>query len=198
VIPVPDGAGVDWRALLQAHWPLPALAGLLLARLAERRPGQAKRTRGRVVDVLLVAAVVIPAWYLWVIPFWACAMAGAGLVGLYSLTQPGLPDHFLRRAFDAFGLGACLWAYRRAGWTGVGLTVAGFLLSAWAIDAFEKRWRRRGIDEQYRRVRAERRSQPGWTGRECMACGKPVPPSVKPGDHCPHCHKQFAREVAVR
>ncbi len=195
---LPDGSGTGWRALLEAHWPLLALAGLLLARLAERRPGQTQRGRGRVVDALLVAAVVIPAWYLWGIPWWACAVAGAGLLALYGFTQPGLPDPFLKRALDALGLGACLWAHGYAGWRGVGLTAAGFLLLAWALDAFRKSRKRRELGQQYDRVRAEKRGRPDWTGKECMACGKPVPLSVKPGDHCPHCHKQFAREVAVR
>jgi hypothetical protein len=195
---VPDGSVTDWRALLEAQWPLPALAGLLLSRLpgcSARRP---QRSRGRLVDALLVAAVVLPAWYLWRDPWWICALAGGGLLGLYGFTQPGLPAPFLTRFVGAVGMGACLWAHWRAGWTGVGLAVVGLVLCAWVLDALEKSWRRRGIDEQYRRVRAERRSQPGFTGKECMACGKPVPPSVKPGDSCPHCHKQFAREVAVR
>jgi hypothetical protein len=151
---------------------------------------------------LVILACGLP-WYLWAVP-WPLCLAVA-LVLLYFANSSSAwarrTDMSAQLRFDAkaMAVAGLLWAFGVGGPGLVGALAVALFGVSFVVALVGEANRKRKWNSEFKRTwdakQADRQRQPDYTGKWCMACGRNVPLSIRPGDKCPHCHMQFAREL---
>ena len=157
---------------------------------------------GLVFDVAASALAYGVPWCVWGIWGWVCVLLAIINIGVLQITGDFGTNRNHRtfsRAVASIEMtlpgGVCIWAL---GLGGLPLLLGGLaaLLALLVVVVGLSSWRqKREFRQRYQRIQAEKRARPDWTGKECLACGKPVPITTRAGNHCPHCHIEFAREI---